>query len=305
MSSITTRSTRNRTTLLVIKYWFALLVHILLVAYIMLERIALIWTSSRWSHLNSITHLINAFRIHGSRSIKYLSTRGVLASEHFAIKYTLINRNNLTNLITAVVDVLWILIHWIPVKNCSSIYYLKLRRIIHFHLLMLTTLLLAIISSLILYLDIIVLLMTDVWKLWLRRIQWKDRRLCPHFWINNLILCLLELCSHSSFSWDWNQVLYQCTSCEELILNIWQFVTIVNFTCIQFIFYVNAIFSRFKERQSTIENIWIKYFCYNTINKPLCKCLMTNINIDIITCIILQKWSVIHFKDYFNFKSEW
>lgn len=47
LGSITARCTGNGAAFFVSKYWFALLVGVLLVANVMLERLALIWASSR------------------------------------------------------------------------------------------------------------------------------------------------------------------------------------------------------------------------------------------------------------------
>lgn len=155
-----------------------------------------------------------SFGVHGCRTFIHLPTRGLLASEQFAFNVTLIYWHYLTAFITVVFQVLWILVQRIPVDNGSSIQDIKLRRIIKLKLLILT-LLLAVVSSSVL------LLAANVRKFWLRRKHWENWWLCPDFGINDLILLLLELGSYFSFTWDWNQVLYQCTSCVELILNVW------------------------------------------------------------------------------------
>lgn len=79
-------------------------------------------------------------------------------------------------------------------------------------------------------------------------------------------MVLGEESSDFALSWKRDQISNERTSGVKLVLNIWQFITVMLFTLIEIAFDIQGIFTTFQEGKSTVENIWIKDFCDCTIN---------------------------------------
>ena len=115
------------------------------------------------------------------------------------------------------------------------------------------------------------------------------------------MVSIAVFCSNFSFTWHGNKILDQRTSCVKLTFEIWKFKTIVCSPLIKIVLDVERIFSRLEETESTIENIWVKYLSYDSIDHSHAKRLMLQISLTLRITIILgsKERPVIHFKNHF------
>jgi hypothetical protein len=94
-------------------------------------------------------------------------------------------------------------------------------------------------------------------------------------------------CSYFSFTWIWNQLLYQCTTSEKFILTI-----VSSFWF--FVFYIYCLTSRFEKAHSRIINVRIQNSSYNIIYKFECNFFMLR---------LAEKYFVYLFENSFNYDS--